>query len=146
MTNTPELERLVAVVDQIDPGVLTKADVDEIKAWGADKVGFILVDMDTQQILFATQGAEEIFGYMRDEMTGLDLVAIVPEQYRSIHPRHVANFNASPRSRSMGKSESPLYGKERDGAIFPVEIGLFPRKWKAKRLCLANVVRLSKET
>jgi PAS domain S-box-containing protein len=101
--------------------------------------------MDTQKILFATQGAEEIFGFMRDEMTGLDLITIVPDQYQQVHPKHVEGFNKSPRSRSMGKTESPLYGKERDGGTFPVEIGLFPRKFKAKRLCLANVVRLSKE-
>lgn len=139
------LDQLVAVVDEIDPNTLTAKDIDDIKAWGADKVGFILVDMDTQKILFATQGAEEIFGYMRDEMSGLDLVAIVPDEYQQVHPKHVAGFNKSPRARSMGKSESPLYGRERDGAVFPVEIGLFPRKWKSKRLCLANVVRLSKE-
>lgn len=145
MSTPHELEKLAAVVDEIDPNTLTLKDIDDIKAWGADKVGFILVDMDTQKILFATQGAEEIFGYMRDEMTGLDLVAIVPDQYQGVHPKHVDGFNKSPRARSMGKTESPLYGKERDGKTFPVEIGLFPRKFKAKRLCLANVVRLSKE-
>lgn len=143
--SAPGLDKLIAVVDELDPNMLTRADIDEIKIWGAEKAGFILVDMDTQKILFATQGAEEIFGYMRDEMAGLDLVAIVPAEYQGIHPRHVESFNASPRARSMGKSESPLYGRERDGAVFPVEIGLFPRKWKTKRLCLANVVRLSKE-
>ena len=140
-----ELDKLVAVVDDLDPNILTPKDIDEIKAWGADKVGFILVNMDTQKILFATQGAEEIFGYMRDEMTGLDLTAIVPEQYQAVHPKHVDGFNKSPRARSMGKTESPLFGQERDGKTFPVEIGLFPRKFKSLRLCLANVVRLSKE-
>jgi hypothetical protein len=45
----------------------------------------------------------------------------------------------------MGKRDSTLYGKERDGATFPVEIGLFPRQFRKRKLCLANVVRLSKE-
>lgn len=139
------VEELAAVVDQIDPNTLTLADIADIKAWGADKIGFVLVDMQTQKILFATQGAEEIFGFMRDEMIGLDLVQIVPDEYKEVHPQHVSGFNDSPRARSMGKTDRPLFGKERDGATFPVEIGLFPRKFKNRRLCLANIVRLSKE-
>lgn len=143
--SAPALDKLVAVVDELDPNILTKSDINDIMLWGAEKAGFVLVDMDTQKIVFATQGAEEIFGFMRDEMVGLDLVTIIPDEYRGGHPRYVENFNSSPRARSMGKSSSSLFGRERDGLVFPVEIGLFPRKWKTKRLCLANVVRLSKE-
>ena len=142
---TEPIDKLAAVVDQIDPATLTPKDIAEIKAWGADKVGFILVDMDTQKILFATSGAEEIFKYMPDEMVGLDLTAIVADEYQESHPKHVEGFNRSPRSRSMGKSQSPLFGRERDGKEFPVEIGLFPRQFKGLRVCLANVVRLDKQ-
>jgi len=143
--SAPQLDKLVAVVEELDPDTLSKGDINEIMAWGADKAGFILVDMDTQKILYATQGAEEIFGFMRDEMIGLDLISIVPPEYRDVHPKHVEGFNHSPRARSMGKSESPLFGRERDGKTFPVEVALFPRQFRSKRLCLANVARLSKE-
>ena len=141
----PEIDDLINVVDQIDPTVLTAADKAEIKAWGADKVGFVAVNMDTQKILFATSGAEVVFGYMPDEMVGLDLLALVPDEFKAVHPAHVAGFNASPTPRSMGKRDKPLRGRERDGKTFEVEIGLFPRQFKSLRICLANVVRLAKE-
>lgn len=142
---SPELEKLAAVVDELDPHILTTQDVSAIKQWAAEKVGLICIDMDTQRILFATTGAEEIFKYMPDEMTGKELVDLVPDSYKQVHPQHVQGFNHSPRQRSMGKSESPLYGRERDGKTFPAEIGLFPRQFGQLRICVANVVRLDKE-
>lgn len=140
-----DLEHLVAVVDQLDPYTLTPSDILEIKAWGGDKIGFVLIDIATQKIIYATPGAESIFGYVTDEMTGLDLIALVPDEFKEIHPKHVEGFGEAMQARSMGRRDRPLYGKERDGATFPVEIGLFPRKFKGKKVCLANVVRLSKE-
>jgi PAS domain S-box-containing protein len=142
---TPDIDKLVAVVDELDPHILTSKDISEIKTWGADKVGLILVDMVAQKILFATPGAEAIFGYMPDEMIGLDLIQLVPDEFKSVHPHYVEDFNENPTDKSMGRRDRPLRGKRRDGRTFSVEIGLFPRKFRNMRLCLANVVRLSKE-
>src|ERR1043165_4387528 len=140
-----ELDNLVRVVEELDPSTLTPKDIADIKAWGADRVGFVLVDMDSQKVLFATPGAEAIFGYMPDEMVGLDLLDLVPDEFKDVHPQHVSNFNQDPIPRSMGRRDRPLRGKQRDGKTFSVELGLFPRKFRNMRLCLANVVRLSKE-
>lgn len=142
---TEPLDELTKVVEQLDPLTLTGKDLDELKLWGADNVGMVFVDLDTQKVVFATSGAEKIFGYMQDEMSGMDLIELVPDSFRSAHPQHVEGFNSHPFPRSMGKRDATLYGKERDGKTFPVEIGLFPRKFKSRRICLANVVRLSKE-
>lgn len=138
------LEELVKVVDELDPSVLTAKDIAEIKAWGADKVGFILIDVETQVVVYATPGAESIFGYVTDEMVGLKLTEIIPNEYRAAHVGHVEGFARHMQARSMGKRDSMLYGQERDGLTFPVEVGLFPRKFRKRKLCLANVVRLSK--
>lgn len=140
-----DMDALVNAVDKLDPLSLSESDITEIKKWGADKVGFILVDIKTQKIIYATPGAEAIFGYVTDQMTGRDLIELVPEEFQKIHPRHVEGFGKQMAQRSMGRRDKPLYGKERDGATFPVEIGLFPRTFKGRDVCLANVVRLSKE-
>jgi len=140
-----ELDDLAAVVDDLDPSILSARDIAEIKAWGADRVGFVLVDVETQKIVYATPGAESIFGYVTDEMIGLELIALVPDAYRPAHVGYVEGFARHMQTRSMGKRDTTLYGKERDGETFPVEIGLFPRQFKKRKLCLANVVRLSKE-
>src|SRR5690349_21657850 len=125
-----DLDKLVAVVDELDPSTLTAKDIADIKAWGADRVGFVLVDMNSQKVLFATPGAEAIFGYMPDEMTGLDLLDLVPDEFKDVHPQHVSTFNQNPTPRSMGRRDKPLRGKQRDGRTFSVEIGLFPRKFR----------------
>jgi PAS domain S-box-containing protein len=142
---TTELDKLVAVVNEIDPSVLGKSDIDEIKIWGADKAGFVLVDIETQKVVYATPGAEAIFGYVTDEMAGLDLIELVPEDYRKGHVGYVEGFGRAMQTRSMGRRDTILYGRERSGKTFPVEIGLFPRMFRKRKLCLANVVRLSKE-
>lgn len=140
-----ELDELVKVVDELDPSVLTRKDIDEIKAWGAEKVGFVLVDIDTKVIIHATPGAERLFGYVTDEMCNMPLRELVPKEFQDIHDHHVEEFGQAMQDRSMGKRGIVLYGKERDGNTFPVEISLFPRKFSKRKLCLANVVRLSKE-
>lgn len=142
---TDDLEKLARVVDEIDPNALSAKDIADIKAWGADKVGFVLVDVETQKIVYATPGAESIFGYVTDEMVGLDLIALVPDESRDVHTRHVDGFAKAMQTRSMGRRDTVLYGRERDGETFPVEIGLFPRQFRRRKLVLANVVRLSKE-
>lgn len=142
--NGKNLEALIKVVDDLDPYTLSDSDIVEIKKWGADKVGFVLIDIETQKITYATEGAEKIFGYVTDEMVGLALVELVPEEYRSVHAEHVRGFGEAMQARSMGRRDKPLLGRERDGETFPVEIGLFPRKFKGRKVCLANVVRLSK--
>lgn len=139
-----ELKQLVEVIETLEP-TLTASEVNSIKEWAAEKVGLVIVDMESQKILYATPGAEEIFGYMRDELTGKDLIILVPDSFKHVHPDHVKGFNEEPKDRSMGKRDRPLYGKKRDGTQFPAEIGLFPRQWKKYRLCLANVVQLMKE-
>lgn len=145
MSESLELENLIKAVDQIDPFTLTDKDIAEIKAWGADKVGFVLVHIKTQSIVYATEGAEKIFGYVTDEMVGLNLVALVPDEFQDVHPQHVEGFGKAMQIRSMGRRDKPLLGRERDGGTFPVEIGLFPRRFKGQDYCLANVVRLTKE-
>lgn len=142
---TDELQELVKVVDELDPNALTAKDIAEIKAWGADRAGFVLVDIDAKEIVYATPGAERIFGYVTDEMSGLPLRELVPNKYQDVHDGYVEGFGQAMQDRSMGKRDMVLYGKERDGDTFPAEISLFPRKFKKRRLCLANVVRLSKE-
>lgn len=139
-----EREKLKEVVESLgfDP---SPSELRDLKEWAADKAAFVFVDMDTQTVLYATPGAEEVFGYMPDEMRGLPLLALIPEGRKEDHTGYVEGFNHNPTDRSMGKRHSHLSGRRRDGSEFPAEIGLFPRAWKGRRICLANVVRVVKQ-
>jgi PAS domain S-box-containing protein len=125
---TPDIDKLVAVVDDLDPHVLTIKDITDLKTWAADRAGFVVVDIAEQRILYATEGAEKIFGYVTDEMVGKPLIDLVPNEFKQSHVGHVEGFGKSMQARS-----------------FPVEISLYPRTFKGRSICVANVVRLSKE-
>jgi PAS domain S-box-containing protein len=84
----------------------------------------VAVDRDGTIIQVNSQ-AQELFGYLRDELIGQKVEVLVPESYRSQHHHHRQNFAAAPKTRRMG-ADLDLYGRRRNGSQFPVEISLSP--------------------
>jgi formate hydrogenlyase transcriptional activator len=85
----------------------------------------IFISDATGLIREANPRATEMFGYTRAELTGLHIEALVPERFRNRHPGHRENYNAHPRSRSMGAGLN-LFARRKDGTEFPVDIMLKP--------------------
>jgi len=73
----------------------------------------------------ANPRAVELFGYAAEELIGKRVEMLVPERYRSAHPRHRENYAAAPRARQMGAAMN-LFGLRKDGTEFPVDIMLKP--------------------
>jgi len=84
----------------------------------------VLVDAMGTIVLVNAQ-TEKLFGYQREELTGRPVEVLVPERLRAAHPGYRADFFASPQTRAMGKGRD-LFGRRKDGAEIPVEIGLNP--------------------
>jgi len=74
-------------------------------------------------IQLANPRAEEMFGYGRDELVGLRVEALVPQDLRAAHVRHRADYQKDLRTRPMGLGLD-LAGRRKDGTEFPIEIGL----------------------
>ena len=77
------------------------------------------------QIVMVNRIAEEMFGYVRDELLGQSVDLLVPDTIRHMHYRHRDGYLEHPRTRPMGTGLE-LHAKRRDGSLFPVEISLSP--------------------
>lgn len=83
---------------------------------GVDPAGMVAV---------ANAQAASMFDYPREQLLGLPLEQLLPEEARLAHAAHVAKFRRHPQTRAMGMGMS-LVARRRDGSVFPVEISLAP--------------------
>lgn len=77
------------------------------------------------RIVMLNSRTERLFGYLRDQLLGVQVEVLVPERYRGSHSEHRAGYSAAPTVRPMGTAQE-LYGSRKDGSEFPVEISLSP--------------------
>jgi len=84
----------------------------------------IVIDRDGR-ILYANARVEDVFGYTPDELADQHLEVLLPERFRSLHPKHRNRFFDNPSPRPMG-SGLELYALRKNGEEIPVEISLSP--------------------
>jgi PAS domain S-box-containing protein len=66
-----------------------------------------------------------IFGYHPDELVGQSIELLLPEETRTLHRVYRATYAAAPENRPMGVGRA-LYGRHRNGSVFPVDVSLVP--------------------
>ena len=76
-------------------------------------------------IQLANVQCEQLFGYTRAELVGQAIEILVPLDVRPGHAALREIFHRAPTARAMG-ADRELRGLRKDGAEFPVEIGLSP--------------------
>ena len=76
------------------------------------------------RIVLVNAAAERLFGYRRDELIGLRIEVLVPDEARTRHPGHRERYVAEPQPRPMGSAGMELAGRRRNGSTFPAEISL----------------------
>ena len=100
---------------------LSRERFERIVEIAADAI--ISVDEDHSIILF-NRGAEEIFGYDRDEVLGRSLDLLLPPRFRLHHSAHLERFAEGPEAaRHMGQRRE-IAGLRKDGREFPAEASI----------------------
>jgi PAS domain S-box-containing protein len=105
-----------------------------------DSVPDALIVVDGRgRIRRANSQAEQLFGYARGALLGLDVEALMPQHMRGQHRDHRDGYMANPRIRSMGDTGQALTGQRMDGRQFPVEIALSPIEDEHETRYLASI-------
>lgn len=99
--------------------------------------GVFVVD-ESGIIILANAVGEQMFGYKSTALNGQKMEVLLPERYRGRHMDFRSVFNANPQSRKMGIGRD-LLAVRKDGAEFPVEIGLSHTRQDGRLLVLAFV-------
>jgi PAS domain S-box-containing protein len=79
----------------------------------------------SQRIIMFNEGAEQIFGWARDEILGKPLDLLIPERFRPRHREHVRSFHAEHETaRKMAERDSAIFGLRKSGEEFPAEVAI----------------------
>lgn len=84
----------------------------------------LLVDQ-SGAIVLANPASARLLGYTAEELTGLNVDALVPDGIRPRHSTYREAYNRAPRTRPMG-TQMELVAKRKDGTEVMVEIALSP--------------------
>lgn len=101
----------------------------------------IIIDNNGRIVLINGQ-TERLFGYQRAELLGELVEQLMPERFRNKHSQHRDGYFVTPRVRSMGAGLE-LFGLQKEGTEFPIEISLSPLKTNEGVFALAAVRDIS---
>ena len=108
---------------------------------GSVSEGVVVVDAQ-QRIVETNASADRMFGYERQELVGQHLNVLIPTSYHAAHSGHFDSFMQKRERRQMGHGRD-IYGKHKDGAVFPVEAGLNPFTLNNQEYVMALVIDIS---
>lgn len=89
-------------------------------------------------IVRVSKQTENMFGYGRDELIGMDVDRLLPERFWDGHRRSRAEYHAQPRVRPMS-GHMELFGLRKDHTEFPVDIMLSPLVIGGTKLFMATI-------
>ncbi|MBL8000370.1 MAG: PAS domain-containing sensor histidine kinase [Flavobacteriales bacterium] len=84
--------------------------------------GLVVVD-GSGIIMLLNPRMHELFGYAADELEGSPIEVLIPDAARNRHRTQRSAYQSHPEKRPMGIGRE-LFGRRKDGSVFPVEVSL----------------------
>lgn len=111
----------------------------------SNETAIIAIDNSAKVMTF-NKKAQEIFQYSKEEMIGgNNLSKIIPDDYLELHNNASENFFKTGISKGILHSTQELYGKKKDGTVFPIKISFGISASENKVLVIANIIDNTKE-
>ncbi|HEY5809425.1 MAG TPA: histidine kinase dimerization/phosphoacceptor domain -containing protein [Povalibacter sp.] len=93
-------------------------------------------------IVLVNAQIERLFGYRRDDLSGMTLEQLMPERHRERHVQVREGFFSDPKIRPMGDGRE-FFGLHSNGTEIPLEIGLTPVTTSEGMFVLASIVDIT---
>jgi PAS domain S-box-containing protein len=100
---------------------VAKDRLDGLISMAADAI--VAID-DDQRITIFNRGAEEVFGWTREEVLGKPLALLLPAHLRGRHHAQVASFASEPAKGRPMTERSEVLGLRKNGEEFPAEAAI----------------------
>jgi PAS domain S-box-containing protein len=119
---------IAQIADKLRNGVAERARVEEsLRTSQARFAGILEISAEAvisadvnQRITLYNQSAEKIFGYSAEEALGQSIELLIPERFREIHAKHVAQFADSAKQNLLMSARRRVFGLRKDGTEFPM--------------------------
>ena len=90
------------------------------------------------EVLWFNRGAERMFGYRAEEVTGRPVTLLMPERYRDLCVATLHRYRRTDEARVVGGT-TELVGLSKDGSEFPIEMSLGQTLEEGERLFTAVI-------
>jgi PAS domain S-box-containing protein len=108
----------------MSPGPIRSATVNSTFEQLLEAAPDAIIGVDDEgKIAFVNGQTETLFDYLREDLIGEEVEALVPNRFRDFFPHHLDGYFVEPGPRPTG-AKLELFGRRRDGSEFPAEISL----------------------
>jgi diguanylate cyclase (GGDEF)-like protein/PAS domain S-box-containing protein len=114
--------RLGAVLDGVQSAVITITETGLVESFN--------------------QSAVQMFGYSPHEVVGNNIKMLMPEPYRAGHDDYLGNYQRTGSKKVIGRRRE-VVGQRKDGAIFPIELGVYETFLSDRKLFIGSISDIS---